>query len=317
MCIAALALDAHRRFPLVVAANRDEFFHRPAAALDWWTPDGLRQPILAGRDLAAGGTWMGLSPQGRLALVTNVRRPGALAASEAPSRGLIVPAWLQGDETPDRFWARVALSGYAPFNLVAADFRQAECFWASNEQASARRLERGITVISNAADLDAPWPKVQRLKAGLRDTLRDTGEGEPADRLIQRLLALLLDDTPADDHLLPRTGLAPERERLLSSTFIRTPDGAYGTRCSTVVVTERVAGRQTTHVLERSFPRSAARPTVRRATLADWPPPPRGAPSGEVPRAWQAIDDDDPVGQSARTISTWAMPASSNTGPRC
>jgi uncharacterized protein with NRDE domain len=317
MCIAALAIDAHRRFALVVAANRDEFFDRPAAALDWWTPPRWRQPILAGRDLAAGGTWMGLSLHGRLALVTNVRRPGAVAAADAPSRGLIVPDWLQGAEAADRFWARVALFGYAPFNLVAADFRHGECFWASNELASARRLERGITVISNAAALDAPWPKVQRLKAALRDMLQGTGDAEPADALMQRLLTLLQDATPAEDHLLPRTGLPLERERQLSSTFIRTPDGAYGTRCSTVVVTERVAGRQITHVLERSVAPGADRPTVRRATLADWPLSTPAPAYGEVPPAWRVIDADGPAGQSARTISTWAMPASSNTGPRC
>lgn len=89
MCLAALALDVSRRFPLVVAANRDEFFHRPAARLGWWTPEGASQPILGGRDLTAGGTWMGLTAQGRFALVTNVRRPAGAAASDGPSRGLI------------------------------------------------------------------------------------------------------------------------------------------------------------------------------------------------------------------------------------
>ena len=107
--------------------------------LAWWTPEGQREPILGGRDLSAGGTWMGLTARGRFALVTNVRRPDA-PATDGPSRGAIVPAWLSGDLPVDRFWPRMALSGYAPFNLIAADFRRGECYWASNQLASGRRI---------------------------------------------------------------------------------------------------------------------------------------------------------------------------------
>jgi uncharacterized protein with NRDE domain len=122
MCLTALALDASRQFPLVVAANSDEFFARAAHRLAWWTPEGSAHPVLAGRDVQAGGTWMGLTAQGRLALVTNIRRPHT-PDGQAPTRGRIVPAWLRGDLPAERFWPRVALAGHEPYNLIAADFR--------------------------------------------------------------------------------------------------------------------------------------------------------------------------------------------------
>lgn len=272
MCLAAIALDVHRRFPFVVAANRDEFFHRPAAHLGWWTPEGHREPILAGRDLAAGGTWMGLTAAGRFALVTNVRRPGAPLLGDGPSRGGIVPAWLQGDETAERFWPRVAQTGYAPFNLIAADLRAGECFWATSQRPSGQRLPAGVSAISNAAELDAAWPKVQRLKARVESALRDASESTGVDALADQLFAMLADRTPAPDEQLPHTGLDRERERLLSPAFIRTADGSYGTRCSTLVITERSAGRQSTHVFERSFSSGPGPALLRRETLQDWPP---------------------------------------------
>ena len=300
MCLAAIALDASRRFPLVVAANRDEFFHRPAARMDWWTPDRGTQAILGGRDLSAGGTWMGLTAQGRFGLVTNVRRPG-LPPSDGPSRGLIVPTWLEGDQPPDKFWPHVALSGYAPFNLIAADFRRGECFWASNQQPSAYRLSRGVTAVSNAAELDAPWPKVQLLKSRLEATLHDAAEDGGVDALAAQLFAMLADSTPAEEAQLPSTGLDRERERQLSSAFIRTPDGVYGTRCSTLIITERAAKHLTTHVFERSFNGDPGLSQLRRATLKNWPPKyqAEGEPEGHLataaasPAAWGTVGDSE------------------------
>jgi uncharacterized protein with NRDE domain len=297
MCLAALALDVSRRFPLVVAANRDEFFHRPAARLGWWTPEGGTQPILGGRDLSGGGTWLGVTAQGRFALVTNVRRPGSVGPSDGPSRGLIVPAWLEGQQASDRFWPRMALSGYAPFNLIAADFRRGECFWATNQEASGRRIERGITAISNAADIDAPWPKVQQLKHRLEDALHELEDEASVDALAGQLFAMLADREPADEEHLPHTGLDRERERQLSSAFIRTPDGTYGTRCSTLIITERATKHLTTHVFERTFPGGAGLALLRRATLKDWPPKyrPEDDPAPALPTAshWATVDDSE------------------------
>lgn len=281
MCLVALAFDQNARFPLVLAANRDEFFARPTVRLGWWSPGEGLPDILSGRDLRGGGSWLGLNADGRLALVTNVRRPGT-QDPDAPSRGDIVPLWLRGDLPPDRFWARVALSGHNPFNLVAADFRRGDCYWASNEQASPLRLERGLYGLSNA-QLDTPWPKLVQLKARLRDAL---SIATSVDDLAALLFDALADRTQAPDEALPTTGIAPERERQLSSAFIATPDGSYGTRCSTLVITERVNKRSITHVLERSFNPGSKVAVLRRVELKDWPP--RYEPEGPQPRAVQA-----------------------------
>lgn len=267
MCLAVLALDASRRFPLVIAANRDEFFDRPAARLAWWRPDPAAPEILGGRDLTAGGSWLGLTLQGRLALVTNVRDP-ASQDPQAPSRGELVPMWLRGDQPLDRFWPRIAMGGYNGFNLIAADFAAGTCHWMSNTQAMPRAVDRGIHGLSNAL-LDTPWPKVQQLKSRLGEALHACGS---ADELADELFDALADRQPAPEESLPRTGVSLEWERVLSSAFIRTEDGRYGTRCSTLVITERINKRLVTHVLERSY---TARPGVallRRLTLRNWPP---------------------------------------------
>lgn len=269
MCLVGLAIDASRRFPFVVAANRDEYFDRPAARLGWWQPAPDVPEILAGRDLKAGGTWMGLTAAGRFALVTNVRNPKDIDPL-APSRGEIVPLWLRGDLSMDRFWMQVGLSGYNGFNVVAADFSEGDCFWGSNRARFPQRLERGVYGLSNAL-LDTPWPKVERLKQRLRGALR---EADTADGLADALFAALGDRTVIADEFLPSTGVSPDWERWLSPAFIRTPDGRYGTRASTVIITERVGRRLVTHVIERTFS-SARGPGVallRRSQLKAWPP---------------------------------------------
>jgi uncharacterized protein with NRDE domain len=210
---------------------------------------------------------MGLTAEGRLAFVTNVRDPSRNDPA-APSRGRIVPEWLSGRERTDRFWMRTALSGYNGFNLVAFDFRAGECFFATNDGRHPRRLERGIHGLSNAA-LDTPWPKVVALKSRLREAL---GGAESVDMLATRLFDALADRTQADDEALPSTGIPLERERQLSAAFIRTPDQVYGTRCSTLVITEKVNRHLVTHVLERTFSATGGVALLRRSMLKDWPP---------------------------------------------
>lgn len=267
MCLIAMAIDESRRFPLVIAANRDEFFSRPAARLAWWTAETDGPNILGGRDLDGGGTWLGLTAQGRLGMLTNVRDPRRQDA-QAPSRGRIVPEWLAARENADRFWMRTSLSGYNGFNLIAADFVAGTCFWASNTGAHPRRLERGIHGVSNAG-LDTPWPKLVALKARLREAI----DGHDAvEALAEEMFEALADRSVAEDALLPDTGIGLARERELSPAFIRTPDGRYGTRCSTLVITERVNRHNVTHVLERSFSPHGSVALVRRATLTQWPP---------------------------------------------
>lgn len=267
MCLVALAIDHDRRFPLVIAANRDEFFSRPSNRLAWWSANPGDTPILGGRDLESGGTWMGLTQQGRLAFLTNIRDPRR-NDPQAPSRGTIVPAWLAGREPADRFWMRTALSGHNGFNLVAADFMLGECFWAASNEPSPRRLTRGVYGLSNGG-LDTPWPKVQTLKARLRASL---AVATTVDALAARLFAALADREVAPDAALPSTGVPVEWERDLSAAFVRSRDHAYGTRCSTLIITERSGRYPVTHVLERSFSASGDVALLRRSTLRNWPP---------------------------------------------
>jgi uncharacterized protein with NRDE domain len=274
MCLVALALDQSRRFPLVLASNRDEFFKRPAARLAWWTPLPGDPAVLAGRDLESGGTWLGLTAQGRLAMVTNVR--GGMAVDpNAPTRGRIVTDWLAARETTGNFWMRTALSGHNGFNLIAADFQRGECFWGTNLSAYPLRLERGLYGLSNGL-LDAPWPKVQALKARTRDAMRTATS---SDELAAALFAALADRGLAADEALPHTGIPLEWERQLSPAFIRTPDGAYGTRCSTLIITERVGRHLVTQVFERSFSPVGTVALLRRSALRHWPPRYTDAPS--------------------------------------
>src|ERR1700752_4687813 len=253
MCLAALAIDAHPRFPLVLAANRDEAFARPAAPLDWWVDEAGAQEILGGRDLSAGGTWLGLSRAGRIAFVTNVRNPADRNLA-APSRGSIVPLWLRGDLSMNAFWAEVNGGGFNGFNLIAGDLLRREFFWGSNRAAGPRLLERGVHGVSNAL-LDTPWPKVRQLTQRLGEALQSAAS---TDALAESLLAALADRTEAPDDDLPDTGVGLELERRLSPAFISSPDGLYGTRCSTVIVTERLSGSCVTRVIESSFDRLGA-----------------------------------------------------------
>ncbi|HEU4460612.1 MAG TPA: NRDE family protein [Methylibium sp.] len=303
MCLVALALDQSRRFPLVVASNRDEFHERPTARLAWWAPEAGAPEILSGRDLQAGGTWLGLNAAGRLALVTNVRRGDVPQDPKAPSRGAIVARWLRGDLSLDRFWTEVALSGYNGFNLIAADFAHGDCFWASSEATLPRRLDRGLYGLSNAA-LDTPWPKVQALKARVGEAVVALPAGARAEDLATRLFEALSDRQPAADASLPSTGVPREVERMLSASFIASPDGRYGTRCSTVVITERLGRHRITHVFERSFSPHSSVALMRHARLADWPPkysalPAEGAGAWRRPEVVEASDGGGPAASAS------------------
>jgi uncharacterized protein with NRDE domain len=286
MCLVALAIDQSRRFPLVVAANRDEFFDRAAARLGWWSPGEGLPDILGGRDLQSGGTWLGLTAQGRLAIVTNVRNAALPQDPNAPSRGEIAQRWLAGGMPTDRFWMRTALNGYNGFNLIAADFQQGECFWGSNHNTLPVRLERGLYGLSNAA-LDTPWPKVEALKACLQDAIE---AGDSVNGLASVLFDGLADRRTASGIALPSTGVSPEWEQMLSAAFIRSADQTYGTRCSTLIITERVNKRLITHVFERSYAAHGSMALLRRSLIKDWPPRYSVAPSSQ-PAAQEAVTE--------------------------
>jgi uncharacterized protein with NRDE domain len=255
MCLAVVAFAPDHRYPWVIASNRDEYFDRAALAMDWWRPRPNGPPLLAGRDLSAGGTWLGLDDQGRLALVTNVREPGRNEPGR-PSRGDLAPEWL-GSAHPDAAEAlqivlRTSRNG---FNLMTADLRQDRLAWTSNRAGPQRLLTPGVYGLSNAA-LDTPWPKVVALKQRLVEALADL---PPRETLAERAFEALSDPRPADDDGLPDTGVPLERERQLSPAFIRiagldAPNGvAYGTRCSTVIVVEGQCGQRQVWACERTF----------------------------------------------------------------
>jgi uncharacterized protein with NRDE domain len=224
MCLVLIAYRTHQRYPLVLAANRDEFHARPAAPMHWWN-DG--PPLLAGRDLQAGGTWCGLDPRGRLALVTNYRDP-TLAKPQGSSRGALVAEFLRGVRGAEEFvrGAAARAARYAGFSLLAMD-ETGLGYAISHPEPEAWMLAPGIYGLSNRR-LDDPWPKLLRTRVQFE---REIASGDP---LPARLLEILSDRTPAVDTALPDTGIGLEWERLLSAPFI--VSDSYGTRCSTVVL---------------------------------------------------------------------------------
>ncbi|MFG6469103.1 NRDE family protein [Roseateles sp. BYS87W] len=268
MCLAAFAIHAHPRFPVVIAANRDEFFARPAAPLDWWAdaPD-----VLAGRDLHAGGTWFGLHRNGRLGLLTNVREPH-LQRPDAPSRGALITQWLASTESAEAFAAGLPAGpqGYNGFNLITADLRHGDWHWVSNRSAQPQRLAAGVHGLSNAA-LNTPWPKTRGLTAALHRALATAPD---VDALIAQLMDDLADATPVPDAELPDTGVGLERERALAPRFVRMPQlpppalAVYGTRCSTVLV---LLDDGQLHLHERTLAADGREQATRRIRLTGWP----------------------------------------------
>lgn len=223
MCLAVLAFHALPQTPVLIAANRDEFHARPTlAAAQWSDAPG----VYAGRDARAGGTWMGVTDTGRFAVVTNFREPGRVIEN-APSRGELVEQYLRGTTPPDQYLAMLheRAQAYNGFNLVLGTLTQT--WYLSNRDSAPRQLAPGIYALSNHL-LDTPWPKLARTKAAFTEVLRHPHQPDVA-----ALFAALADKEPADDADLPETGLSLERERLLSSPFIVSPD--YGTRSSCVI----------------------------------------------------------------------------------
>lgn len=235
MCLVLIALNAHPRLRLVIAANRDEFHARAAVPAAWW-PEG----VLAGRDSVAGGTWFGIHRSGRWALITNFRE-GVPRDPNAPSRGKLVTRALLDTRSPLACAAAIAVDGarYHGFNLLVGDATFAA--YASNRASGALRLGPGVYGLSNHL-LDTPWPKVVRGKQRLAAWLQQDGATDAP------LFDLLADPMPAAEHELPATGVTRDWERLLSSPFIVNRD--YGTRCSTVLT---VAPGGAARFAERSF----------------------------------------------------------------
>lgn len=242
MCVIAVAWRAHPHWRLVLAGNRDEFHARPSAELAPQWPDA---DIVAGRDLEAGGTWLGVTAGGRCSVVTNVRNPRD--AQTGLSRGLLVTDYLTGADDAHAHASRLRSNAadYRPFNLLTFD--AAHAFHVGNRPVpSCHALRDGVHGLSNAA-LDTPWPKTRRLGARMQQWI-ETADGSMHADNFAPLFTALADESVAADAELPDTGIGMERERWLSAAFIR--GESYGTRASTVVAID-YDGRGV--IIERRF----------------------------------------------------------------
>jgi len=225
MCLIVFAKDVHPKYKLIFAANRDEFYNRPSEQAEFWTeyPD-----LLAGKDLQAGGTWLGITKQGRFAAITNFRDLKNLKTN-APSRGKLTLDFLTSDISPTDYYAKLKpnLNNYNGFNLLLGTID--ELFYFSNMIDGLKKIETGIHGISNAI-LDTPWPKVKKGKQDLQKLLQQ-------DEIHAfEVIDILKNSTTAKDEELPDTGVGLELERMLSPIFIKSEK--YGTRCSSVVMVD-------------------------------------------------------------------------------
>jgi uncharacterized protein with NRDE domain len=234
MCLIALAWRTRPQWPLVLIANRDERHDRLSEKAARWAE---APQVLGGRDLEFGGTWLGVSEQGRLAAVTNYRNR-AVSPQSLESRGLLASRFLKGELNLEGLRALDPLA-YRPFSLIAVEAEAS--IYLTNQPPGARGLEPGLHGMSNGP-LDDKWPKTRRALAVLSGWLDDG----PSD--VAPLFRALADETPAPDRELPDTGLGLDLERRVSPCFVKGP--VYGTRCSTVI---RVDETGRGELIERSF----------------------------------------------------------------
>ena len=229
MCLILFATRAHPRYPLIVAANRDEAYARPSATAGYWQD---APQVYGGRDLDQGGTWLALNLSGRFAAITNYRQ-GVPRAPTKHSRGELTRGFLTGAETPRDYLqdVKARAEAYNGFSLIAGTL--SDLWFYSNRGADPQPITPGVHGLSNHL-LDEPWPKVERGVALLQSLLQ---ADEP--EITQRLLDELANASASPDELLPSTGIALERERALSSSFI--VGDSYGTRASTLLMIDSQA----------------------------------------------------------------------------
>lgn len=225
MCLVFISLNNHPQYKVIVAANRDEFYERKTMPAAFWKD----QPeIVGGRDMQATGTWMAMNTNGKIALVTNYRDPANINP-KAPSRGKLVSDFLEGNKNPQQYLQELESKAnqYNGFNLLVGHLD--EWWYLSNYKTGIQKLEPGIYGLSNRL-LDTAWPKVVRGKQKFLSVIE-------YDVLPEELFSMLKDEQRAEDQILPDTGVGLERERALSSMFIKTK--GYGTRCSTVLLVDK------------------------------------------------------------------------------
>lgn len=223
MCLIFVSIRNHPVYKIVIAANRDEFYARKTAPAQWWKD---YPEVVGGRDLEAGGTWMAMTKTGKISLITNYRDLKNINPS-APTRGQLVSDYLENDSVAEIYCREVEKKGrqYNGFNLLTGTAD--ELWYVSNYKEGVEKLSPGFYGLSNKL-LDSPWPKLLRGKERLKPVLEEQTIHP------DELLDVLNDETRAKDEDLPDTGVGLERERALSSMFIKSP--GYGTRCSTAVL---------------------------------------------------------------------------------
>lgn len=281
MCLIVWALGVSSRWPLVIAANRDEYWARPTEPLSHWTSTAGNL-IVSGRDTRAGGTWMGMTPGGRVAFLTNVREPGVVDPAWH-SRGALVTRWLNGtDASADELLRALQAESqrgadYGGFNLVLGDVATGDWHWMSNRVDGARvppaqwplkTLPPGVYGVSNAA-LNTRWPKTVQLTAALTQALE---RSQTQQQLASALWSALASRERCTPEQLPATGVPPSAELALSSVCVDFPEMAYGTRSSTVVIAsaQQPDSASSTHWdvdVEEHTHATGAPPTVARALM--------------------------------------------------
>ncbi len=238
MCIIFSVTGVHKKYRLIVAGNRDEFYSRPTTRINWWEE---HPSLLAGKDLEKGGTWLGITKTGRFATLTNFRdfhQPHKIG----PSRGRIVLDWLTGTPDADQFLAYLDKTAdvYEGYNLMLFDGQH--LYWQSNQGDGYQMLDNGIYGVSNAL-LDTPWPKLEKGKGLFSKAIT-----YPDEKMVNSIFDLLADDEKFADELLPDTGLNIEMERAVSPIFIKTD--VYGSRVATIVLIDFDGNAE---VIEKSY----------------------------------------------------------------
>ena len=236
MCLLLIGINSNPNFKLIIAANRDEFYGRTTWPAHFWVD---YPSILAGKDLKAGGTWLGITKTGKIAAITNFRE-GLKPKDNVPSRGLLTLSFLAGKISGNDYLTAVQKNAfdYDGFNLILGSTDA--LYYFSNKQNLIEKLEDGIYGLSNGL-LNSNWPKVVESKDKFRNALKSNFS-------TNELFEILYDQSLPDEKLLPNTGIDFQIERVLSSVFIKTEK--YGTRCSTVIT---IDNSDNVRFIERTF----------------------------------------------------------------
>lgn len=226
MCLIFLSYKQNKEYPLIVLANRDEFYKRPTQPAHYWVENSN---ILAGKDLEGGGTWMGITKNGYMSMLTNYRDIANIK-SNAPTRGKLVSDYLQGEFSPKEYLLALSKTGsnYNGYSLITGSFD--DPWYYSNYGNKVAQLGTGLYGLSNAL-LDSKWPKIETGKSALAPLLTK----EKIDK--EALFALMTNPDLAENDQLPETGLPIEKERAISSRFINIE--GYGTRCTTLIIVDK------------------------------------------------------------------------------